>query len=270
MKRLLDIVMHRWLRIPYALHVTRFRSPKKARETIVLLHGIGTSSRVWDDLIAHLPKDVRVIGIDLLGFGKSPRPPWSRYDANEQARAVSMTLLREGLSRKAVLVGHSLGALVSVAIARKYPLMVRRLVLCSPPFYGPNTGRMLSRETILKDMYNIARKNPERLVNLSPILVKLGLTSKVLDINKDNVGAYMAALGSSIINQNSLDDARKLRTPTRVLHGAFDPVVIGRHITNLAKENPKVSGKMVPAGHEMMGVYVKVLAEELGKVTLRK
>jgi len=234
----------------------------------VLLHGIGNSSRTWDDLIPLLPKDVRVIGIDLLGFGKSPKPPWSRYDANEQARAVSMTLFREGLSRQTILVGHSLGALVSVAIARKYPLMVRQLVLCSPPFYGPDTKRGFNRESVLRDMYKIARKHPERLVNLSPIMVRLGLASKVLDINNENVGAYMEALGSSIINQKSLEDARKLRVPTRVLYGSFDPVVIGGHITNLAKFNPKVSAKMVLTGHEMVGVYVKVLGKELEKVTL--
>lgn len=264
MKRFLDILLHKWLGIPYALHVTTFRNPKKARATIVLLHGIGTSTRMWDDLIPHLPKDIRVIGIDLLGFGKSPRPPWSRYDADAQARAVSMTLFKEGLSRQVVLAGHSLGALVSVAIARRYPLMVRQLVLCSPPFYGPDTGkRTLSRESILKDMYKIAHKNPERLVNLSPILVKLGLTSKVLDINEENVGAYMAALSSSIINQKSLEEARRLRTPTRILYGAFDPVVIGGHITDLEKVNSKITAKMMPVGHEVMGVYVKVLSGEL-------
>ena len=211
-----------------------------------------------------LPKDVRVIGVDLLGFGESPKPAWLRYDATAQARSVGLTLLKLGLNQKVTLVGHSLGALVAVAIAKRYPLLVSRMVLCSPPFYRPTKqGSIPTRDDILKQIYEVARRRPERLISLSPLAVKLGLANRVLNIDEQNVGAYVQALGSSVINQTSLNDLRRLRVPTRILYGSLDPVVVGGNIARATKDNPHITARRLLAGHEIVGKYVKVVAQEI-------
>ena len=259
----LDVIIHKYLRVPYPLHVTKFRSPKRPRATIVLIHGIGNSAQAWSELVTLLPKDLRVIGVDLLGFGKSPKPHWAEYSASRQAKSLGATLLKLGLSQKIILVGHSLGSLVAVETAKKFPFVVDRLILCSPPFYRPNNKDSLTYEKILRSIYRTARKHPKELIALSPVAVKLGIANKSMSINDENVDAYMAALTASIINQTSLHDVANLKVPVRIIYGSLDPVVIGRHIDRLSKEYSNISSRKILAAHEISGRYTQVIAKEL-------
>ena len=260
---------HRYLRIPYTLNVHEFRSPKKPKSTYVLIHGIGNTLHSWDEVVKRLPKDVRIIGIDLLGFGDSPKPGWAVYDAKTQARSVGITLLGMRLAHQPVLIGHSLGALVAVEVAKRYSLLPRRLILCSPPFYKPQADKVLlgSQDDMLRQLYLTAKKYPERLAKLSPYAVKLGLANKALSITEDTVPSYIAALESSIINQTSLADIAKLKMPINIFYGAFDPVVVKKHIVGLAKTNDNISATRLAAGHEVVGGYVKSLATFVESLT---
>lgn len=260
---------HRYLRIPYSLHVHEFRSPKKPKSTYVLIHGIGNTLHSWDEVVKQMPKDVRIIGIDLLGFGSSPKPGWAVYDAKTQARSVGITLLGMRLAHQPVLIGHSLGSLVAVEVAKRYPLLARRLILCSPPFYRPQAEKLSigSPDDMLRQLYLTAKKHPERLAKLSPYAVKLGLANKALSITEDTIPSYIAALESSIINQTSLIDVAKLRMPIDIFYGTFDPVVIKKHITGLAKRKPNITATRLNAGHEIVGGYVKSLAKYIGTLT---
>ncbi len=259
--------VHRYLRIPYTLHSYEFQSPKKPRATYIFIHGIGNTLHSWDDVVALMPTDVRIIGLDLLGFGESPKPAWAVYNAKTQARSVALTLLSLGLVQQPVIVGHSLGALIAVEIAKRYPLIPKRLVLCSPPFYKPESPEKgllsLSADDALRSLYRVARRHPERLERMSPLAVKLGLANKALSITGDNVASYVAALEASIINQTSLEDARRLKLPIKVFIGVFDPVVIRKHLVVLAKENPNITLTTINAGHEVIGGYGKRLAAYL-------
>ncbi len=261
----ISTVTHRYLKIPYTLNTYEFQSPKKPRATYVLIHGIGNTLHAWTELAALLPNDIRIIGIDLLGFGDSPRPDWAVYDAKTQARSVGVTLLGLGLRQQPIIVGHSLGALVAVAVAKRYPLLPKKLILCSPPFYKPleNKKFVTSPDDLLRTIYGIAKKHPEQLEQLSPLAVKLGLANKALNITRDNVPSYIAALESSIINQTALQDVSQLRLPIDIYYGAFDPVVIKKHITTLAKTHENVTVTRLNAGHEILGNYVKVLSSKL-------
>jgi len=264
----MDTVFHRWLRIPYALHVTEFLSPKRPKATFILIHGIGNSAKAWEELIPLLPKNIRVIGIDLLGFGHSPHPNWALYDAKTQARSVGATLVKMRLLQQPTIVGHSLGSLVAVEVAKRYPFVLKNLILCSPPFYKQTEEkrRLLQRDEILKDLYRRAQKYPQTLESLSPLIVKLKLASEALDINAGNIASYVAALEASIINQTSLEDAAKLKLPITILYGALDPVVIGSNIRGLAKKNSNIVAKKITTGHEIVGRYVKFVAKEMSEL----
>ncbi|MGH7218647.1 MAG: alpha/beta fold hydrolase [Candidatus Microsaccharimonas sp.] len=263
-QRLSDF-FHKYLRIPYTLHVHEFQSPKKPKATFVFIHGIGNTLHSWDEVVARLPKDVRLIGIDLLGFGKSPRPAWAVYSAKTQARSVGVTLLKLGLVQQPIVVGHSLGALVAVEVTRRYPLVIRQLVLCSPPFYAPESTKkgIKPPEDVLRELYRIAKKFPSQLERMSPLAVKLGLANKTLNITKDTVVSYMAALEASIINQTSLTDIAKLRVPIDIFYGILDPVVIRKHITELARTHENATAHKLNAGHEVVGSYTRSLSDFL-------
>ena len=125
---MIQTIKHRWLHVPYQLHVNQTKTPRRSRATVLFLHGIGNNSHAWDTVIATLPDDVRCISIDLLGFGESPKPRNISYDAREHARSVLHTYLSLGIPEKIIIVGHSLGSLVAVEFAKRYPILVKSLI----------------------------------------------------------------------------------------------------------------------------------------------
>jgi pimeloyl-ACP methyl ester carboxylesterase len=259
---MLQTALHRWLRVPYTLHIGTRRRVKKPRATVLFIHGIGSSSAMWNDVIKHTPDDVDILTIDLLGFGKSSRPAWAVYNAKTQARSVIATLLKSPpRGGRVILVGHSLGALVAVEVAKRYPLLVRSLVLCSPPFYQDETGasRLPNRDQLLKNLYVRAQRYPDQIVKISALALKYGLVNKAFDVTSHNIDTYIAALESSIVNQTSLEDAKQLRQPTTIIYGALDPVVIRKNLKEVAQANENIRFKQIIAGHEITAPYAKTV-----------
>ncbi len=94
---------------------------------LLLLHGIGDSSRGWRPLMPALAEHHTVIAPDLLGHGESAKP---RADYSVAAYANGMRDLLEILGiERATIVGHSLGGGVAAQIAYQYPERCERLVL---------------------------------------------------------------------------------------------------------------------------------------------
>ena len=260
---LYDTFVHRWLRIPYTLHVRKFHTPKNPRATIVFIHGLGNSAESWRGVAALLPEDVRVIAVDMLGFGQSPKPTWVKYSISVQARAVAHTLLGLGLTQRPVVVGHSMGALVAVELARRYPLVLKQLVLCSPPLYKQDQSEWTGREKLLKEFYRLVTKHPNELETIAPLAKELGVVSQAFTLKDEYTATYIAALEYGIINQSSLEDVRRLTLPVRVLYGVFDPVIISANIKKVDAERQNITVQSLPVGHEIIGKYVQYIADEL-------
>jgi len=247
---------HKWLKIPYTLHIHTDRRVKKPRATIVFIHGIGNSGAAWDEITTELPGNLRLITVDLLGFGESKRPPWVIYNAKTQANSLAATLLKLRTRGRVIIVGHSLGSLVAVEIAKRYPLFVKELILCSPPFYRVDIAKkhtIPESDTILRDIYRLAVNHPDQFIKLSKLAARLGLVNKSFNLSTDNADTYMNALEAAIINQTSLEDATKLSVPTQILYGRLDPVVVLKNLRYLTDMNPNVTLKILIATHEIQG-----------------
>jgi pimeloyl-ACP methyl ester carboxylesterase len=268
-----DTLTHKYLRIPYRLHVHTDQKVKRSRATVLLLHGIGNSGASWDAVAAKIPKDVRVISVDLLGFGRSPSPRWTKYNVAIQAQSVATTLLGLGIRRPLIIVGHSMGSLTAIEIARRYPFLVKSLILCSPPLYDDIEARTLlpRPDKVLKDFYQFILKNPTVVVSAAPLATKLKIVGRAFDVTAENIDIYLAALESSIIHQTSLDDIVKIKKPIHLIHGALDPVVIKKNLDQVAKVNENTKLTIIPAGHELLGLYipavVKAIKSELQPVS---
>jgi len=262
-----DTLLHKILRIPYGLHVHSVRKVSRPRATVLLLHGIGSAGAAWDDVVAGLPKDIHVIAVDLLGFGVSPHPEWAAYDAKTQARSVIATLVGLKIQQRVILVGHSMGALVAVEVAKRYPLLVKSLVLCSPPFYNDTEESSLlpKRDAALKKIYLLIKRHPERFATIAALAVKYKLVESAVNVTGENVATFMAALEASIINQTSFADAKNLQKQMSIVHGALDPVVIKKNLDAILKNNERASLRVVHmAGHALAGQsYIGAVTKEI-------
>ncbi|MER2563309.1 MAG: alpha/beta hydrolase [Myxococcaceae bacterium] len=106
-------------------------NPEGSR-TVLFLHGLGSNLKFWRyQLDTFAAKGFRVIAIDQLGFGKSDKPAQFPYSMDAQADVVVEVLERLAIPR-AVVVGHSMGGEVALALAIRFPEKVEALVLTSP------------------------------------------------------------------------------------------------------------------------------------------
>lgn len=97
---------------------------------VVLVHGLGMSSRYMVPLARRLAADVPVYSPDLPGFGLSGKPR-RILTVPGMADALAAWMDSMGIGR-AALVGNSLGCEVLVALAVRHPDRVERLVLQGP------------------------------------------------------------------------------------------------------------------------------------------
>jgi len=105
-------------------------------EPLVLLHGNGSMIEDFESsgLIDLAARNYRVIVFDRPGFGHSSRPRNVVWTPDAQAELIKHALERLDVSN-AIVLGHSWGASVAVAMALKYPDLVRGLVLASGYYY---------------------------------------------------------------------------------------------------------------------------------------
>ena len=103
---------------------------------LVLLHGNGSMIQDFESsgLIDLAAKSYRVIVFDRPGFGHSDRPRNVIWTPAAQAELINSALNRLGVS-PAIVLGHSWGASVAIALALKYPSLVQGLVLASGYYY---------------------------------------------------------------------------------------------------------------------------------------
>ena len=98
-----------------------------AGKEILCIHGLTANCRFWDCLANVLSPHHRVIAMDLRGRGLSDKPP-TGYSIDSHCKDVLALMDDLGLERP-VLMGHSLGAFISLVFAAQTPQRVDRLIL---------------------------------------------------------------------------------------------------------------------------------------------
>jgi pimeloyl-ACP methyl ester carboxylesterase len=117
-----------------------------AGDPLILLHGIGSSRRAWEPVVAALNGHFDVIAIDLPGFGESePLPAHLEPRPAALAAAVSRLLDELGISTPHV-AGNSLGGWVALELAGIRP--VASLALLSPAGLWHGTTPLYCRASL--------------------------------------------------------------------------------------------------------------------------
>ncbi len=95
---------------------------------VILLHGFGEDLTLWQEIVPPLAASYRVITLDLPGFGQSPLPA-APFTLDEVAGNVHQHLQSAYQIKKYVVLGHSLGGYVSLALAELFPTAIAGLGL---------------------------------------------------------------------------------------------------------------------------------------------
>jgi len=131
----------------YEMHyeVDDFTDPWKPAETIWIQHGFGRSSRFWYHWVPLLAGHYRVLRRDMRGHGQSADPgPDYKWLVEDLLNDMKGFLDALGLDR-VHYVGESLGAILGVAFAVRWPERLRSLTLCAgSTAVGPQAQKLFA------------------------------------------------------------------------------------------------------------------------------
>ncbi len=277
-----DLVTWIWyklLRHPIRLHVTTDLTIGEPHLTIVFLHGIAATSEGWQRTIKQIERhheldNVRLVTYDLLGFGRSLHANWLKYDYLEYDLALNRSLqklLRR--TRKThsepplILVGHSMGALITADFVAnfKHHYNLTRAILVSPP--------VLMSEELAKfpdKIYTKSYSSLHRLAEEEPAIdVIARLIQRFSSFRSDylKTNAFDRSMQNIILNPENFQTFTKLRTPTLILHGSFDPLVMRSNLTKATRANPEyLRFTSVIAHHDLTSNKRAKIVKEIQKV----
>lgn len=141
--------------------------------TVVLLHGNNFAGFYFGRLIDGLRREgFRVIVPDQIGYGRSSKPviPYYLADMARNTRAI----LQKLNIPKVMVVGHSMGGMLSARFATQYPAVTERLVLYNPiglsdaRFNGPAVDPETAYQRNLASTYPTIRASIQRYVAHKP------------------------------------------------------------------------------------------------------
>jgi pimeloyl-ACP methyl ester carboxylesterase len=109
-----------------------------AGPVLVLVHGLsGQMLNFTHSLLDRLKRDFRVVILDRPGSGYSTRPAGASATIGAQAQIISRFCEALGLGRP-LIVGHSLGGAIALALALNHPEQVGGLALLAPATQRPD------------------------------------------------------------------------------------------------------------------------------------
>jgi pimeloyl-ACP methyl ester carboxylesterase len=118
---------------------------------IVLVHGGGAHSRWWDHIAPLLTAGRLVIAIDLSGHGDSGRRASYGFDA--WAHEVLAVAADAGLTEPPVVIGHSMGGIVTLRLASMFGSRIEGAVVVDSPLRDPAPEeRAARRERIFRQL----------------------------------------------------------------------------------------------------------------------
>ena len=223
--------------------------------TIVFLPGLTGTTAYWKRHVAHLAANNRLILIDPLGFGNSPKPNLVYSVERHVAELHNILKDRERIT----LVGHSFGSILATAFTARYPELIDRLVLISLPYFGSaelaaehfkNTkmyGGLLRRPVMAAAFCIFSRRV---LGPFLPYLVKDMHRDVLEDLKKHTWRSFSSTFYECICGYDLSEDLEKIpsRIPVMCLHGDRDATAPIAGVRDLVQRKSGWEMRVMEAG----------------------
>ncbi len=201
------------------------------RGSALLVHGLASSSRIWDLVAPRLSRaEIRTVAYDQRGHGRSAKPAGA-YGFDRTA-ADAAAVIRALRLRRPVAVGHSWGANVVLELAVRHPRSVRGVVLVDGGFLSlrerfdwATARRTLAPPEIagtpVEEFLRHIRQGPGTVIGLTPEVEEVFLSLMRVDregrihprLSRTNHLRILRALWG----QDTIGLLERIRVPTLVL-----------------------------------------------------
>jgi pimeloyl-ACP methyl ester carboxylesterase len=233
---------------------------------LVFIHGLNGQLRNFAYLdMNELAQTHRVILIDRPGSGHSTRGADSSASISAQARTVAQFIDIMGLN-KPVLVGHSLGGAIALAVGLNHPDSVGRLALIAPLTHLVDPGRafggLMIRSSLVRRIVSVTLATPFAIWGSRAILdIVFGPETVPRDFATKGGGllglrprSFYVASSDMMAVPDDLPAMEKryasLRLPVDVLYGREDRILDWRsHGEALKQKLDRTNLRLVDGGH---------------------
>jgi pimeloyl-ACP methyl ester carboxylesterase len=244
-------------------------------DPVLFIHGIPTSSQLWNGIIDKMFDRFTCLAVDLPGLGKTPKLPYGPKQLEVLADSIERIRIENKIEKWHV-VGHDAGSAVAVHYAYRFQRRVGRLALLSPavfpelkPFY---LFRMVRRPVVgelLAPLVNLIFWNIAMRYAIQERREELG--SAVDDFSAPFSGPLGAWRLMSVLRWGNPEEVLasipamlpQLTIPTLIFHGKHDQAVPEEFAKRACSLIPQSSVVMVDAGHFIPLNNPEVVASEL-------
>ena len=234
----------------------RYLDSGGSKEPLVMVHGLGAGAERWELAFPFLKEKYRLIVPDLIGFGLSEKPQVD-YTIDYFVDFFSNFISSMELDRPNI-VGSSLGGQVSAEFTSANSDSVKKLVLVSP-------SGMMKHSTPALDAYVLAALYPseESAKNAYQLMageLKFELSEDVASriigrfVERMQLPNAKMAFMSTLLGLKNAEviskKLKKISTPTMVIWGEKDPVILPKYGDEFASHIPNCKlHKMQNSGH---------------------
>ncbi|MCB8979110.1 MAG: alpha/beta fold hydrolase [Ardenticatenaceae bacterium] len=239
---------------------------KKGRQIALMIHGWSSSWYATSPLLGQLAQRFHCIAIDLPGYGQSP--PLAETTTIAKYVDLLANLIGRMSDGPVVLVGHSMGGMISLTLAMTHPVLVERMVLLSPTisgrlstainlFISPIT--MMERFGLGSFLVTMTERAfvglTDRLMRPVSFAERTGITEADyerlrMDARKPGQGRVRAECYRAMLENDLSGRLGQVETPSLVIWGAEDNTVPLRDAGVVDDEWPAADLRILPkAGH---------------------
>jgi pimeloyl-ACP methyl ester carboxylesterase len=269
----------RWVDLGVPVHYVDHGGPTRTSDgpTLVMVHGLGGSLVNWAAVAPLLTGTCRVLALDLIGFGHTQAGGHSTsVTANQHMLA---RFLSEVAGGPVILVGNSMGGLITILQAAQHPESLTGAVLIDPALpvkvgsqpdalisasFGmyavPHLGRAMLRarrrvrspEQLAKDILRLCCVDPGRVPAevLGQLLEMARARAGYPDIDTQFLVAARSLMGILARRKSYLATMAAIRVPVLLLHGEKDRLVTVGASRAAAAANPSWRFEVAPdVGH---------------------
>ena len=235
---------------------TAYKAFGDAPATLIFIHGVGMCKEIWQPQVEHFSKNYRVITYDFLGHGQSLLKK-DKLTLEDYISQLYNLVNEIGVSNFSI-IGHSMGALIAVAFALRYPEKVDTLIPINIVFKRTKKAQddvimrakdVLNSQQIPNINQTLERwfKNktsPYDLLKINNVQGWLKNTSP-----KAYSEAYYLFATSDRVFVNNLSN---LQPPVLYLTGSEDPNSTSLMSEQMAQETPNGSSESIEGEAHMM------------------
>jgi pimeloyl-ACP methyl ester carboxylesterase len=214
--------------------------------TLLLVHGLGTSSSTWIKALPRLQGRFRIAALDLPGFGFSALEG-ARTHCTLLEHVEALTIFAEAVGHTPViLLGHSFGGWISALYSSRHPHNVKHLVLADTAgIYYRGVEKL--RETFTLNSIQDTRRLLNDLWFRYPWYFKPFTGAIFRELRQRNMNDLVASID---IDYFLVEELSKLSMPVHIIWGREDMVILPESVDVFMKLVPRARTSFIDqCGH---------------------